>query len=383
MVTLLKLPRELREQILREIIFIQSPLPASPSVSSDRTCLRNTVDPYWAVETNIYVERRLTDNTQMALLQTNRQIRTETQELLRRLEETPYHLDVMFVKECGMLPTWCSFPGRRRRIDTVHVQFRIFEPPKDINLEWLESAYFQGDDGGSTRTSWNIIFLLTVFLLNGVDDIPVHINKTDTAGGFEASNEFEETDLEIGPTASAFYNKMFARHTIKNLILDVLAPSQNIHTVIPGPDNHLLIQQPRRNVFGHSIFQYSDEFVGNYWHDFNGAGDGQIGPAHKVAFSLWQDITLGACLNFPYELYSQLLCECVGTIEIRVNGVPWDKIDMTATLCGAFGTVLPSDCSLDETQSTYPEQFVRAVAKRKRDKLWNEEEYERLRVLWT
>src|SRR5690242_13424347 len=106
--TLLSLPREIRDQILREAIFIQRPLPASPSVSQDRICLRNTFDPYWAHETNIYVEKGLTGSAHMPLLRTNRQLHTETEELLKELEVIPYRLDIMFVKECGIFPTWLS-----------------------------------------------------------------------------------------------------------------------------------------------------------------------------------------------------------------------------------------------------------------------------------
>ncbi|KAH7148177.1 hypothetical protein EDB81DRAFT_882620 [Dactylonectria macrodidyma] len=195
MATLLSLPRQIRDQILREAIFIHHPLPASPSVSQDRIFLRNTVDPYWAHETIIYVEKGLICNTQLAILRTNRQLRTETEDLLRGLEGTPYRLDIMFVKECGMLPTWLSFPGRRRHINTVHAQVRIFNPPEDIRPEWLESAHFQGDSDRSAQTCWNIIFLLTVYLLNGTDDIPVHYNKKDTSDDEKVANETEETNI--------------------------------------------------------------------------------------------------------------------------------------------------------------------------------------------
>jgi hypothetical protein len=295
----------------------------------------------------------------------------------------------MFVKECGLLPTWLSFPARQRHIDTVHAQVRIFNPPEDINPEWLESAYFRGDSDGSTRTCWNILFLLTIYLLNGIDDIPVHYNDEDTSDDEEAANETEETSIEIGPTVSAFHNKKFARNTIKTLILDVLAPAPNIPPATLGPadppQQQQQQQEARRNVFGHSIFRHSiDGWVGEHSPvpDGDGAGDRQSGFAYTLARSLWHAIDLGVDADFPYELYSRLIFEHIGTIEIRVNGVESDNFDMTARLCMRFGTVLPSDPTWDGVPSIYTEWFESAVAKRKRDGLWNEGEYERLKLLW-
>ncbi|KAH8708384.1 hypothetical protein GQ44DRAFT_715579 [Phaeosphaeriaceae sp. PMI808] len=299
MATLLSLPREIRDQILRDAIYILRPLPASPSVSQDRIRLRNTFDPYWAHETKIYVERGLAGSAQMPLLWTNHQLRTETEELLKGLGVVSYRLDIMFVKECGILPTWLSFPNWRRHIDTVHAQVRIFNPPEGINSEWLKSAHFHGNGDGSIQTGWNIMFLLTVYLLNGFHDTTELYDGKATSDNEEAAYQSEENNIHIG-TASGFHNKKIARYTIKAVILDVLEAPPTVHHATPGPADPPEGRQARRNAFGHSIFQLSDEQVSGHWPVPDGTGDLQVDPAHKLAFSLWRDITLGANMNFPF-----------------------------------------------------------------------------------
>ncbi|KAH6853999.1 hypothetical protein B0I37DRAFT_20311 [Chaetomium sp. MPI-CAGE-AT-0009] len=368
MAILLILPREIRDRILQDAIFIQHPLPASPSVSQDRIRLRNTRDQFWHPKTNIYIQRGRGDKTQLSLLRTNRQLRTETEELLKRLlETTPCRLDVMFVNGCGLFPTWLSLPGLQRVINTVHVQVRIFDAPKDMNPEWLEAASFNHSDG-SMRTLWNMLFLLTEYLLNGIDDLPTLYDR----------NAAEAPGMSYTDPVSEFDPGATARYSIQTLILDVLAPSLDPPPATPdseASDFDFEEQHAQLAVFGGAIFQQSDERVRENWPVGEEAGDHQINYARKLALGFREGITLaaGAAIRC-YQLYGQLLSESIGAIEIRVNGVPWETIDMTAKLCGRF----PSG----DVSSRYAVWYKTAVAKRKRDGLWNEREYERLSSLW-
>ena len=390
MVTLLSLPREIRDQILQEAIFFQRHPPASPSVSQDRICLRNTFDFYWTGETNIYIERGQISNTQLSLLLTNHQLHAETKELSKRSSEVPYRLDVMVVKECGLFPTWLSYPGRQQHIDTVHVQFRIFDPSEDINPEWLERAQYGGGGDGSTRTGWNAIFFLAVYLLNGFHDTAALEKKyaadDEEAAKEEAREDINEEEMEEVNTgeddasvSSEFYHEHIAQHTIKTVILDVLTPPADDHSSNSDPASPPEAQQTERSVFGRSIFNTRDDVVRRYWpfpsyppEDYNFT----VTPAHKLVDHLRSSIALGLDREPHYQLYSELLFEHVGAIHFRIDGVSKDITDLNEEFGIQFRYHLFATNPNERSSKWVP----KVAAKRVRDGLWDEAAYEHYRT---
>jgi hypothetical protein len=65
--------------------------------------------------------------TSLPLLLVNHQLSAETKSALGRLStKLSYNLDVMFVNEAELWPTWLSVPALSNRVDTVVATFRIF-----------------------------------------------------------------------------------------------------------------------------------------------------------------------------------------------------------------------------------------------------------------
>lgn len=342
MTTLLTLPREIRDLILRDAISLESSPPSAHSVSSGRERLLNDVDPYWTPTTNIYVEPGLDSSAQTALLQTCRQLRAETQYILETPDARPYRLDVLLVKECGLFPTWLSFPRHQKHIDELYVQMRVSDRPENINEEWLEAARYRGDSDGSARTCWNIMFLLSAHLLGGYHHLAA-LSEHETRL-YHEEDEDDEFDLRTHKIAT---------YTIKTLIIDVVAE--------PADGDEAEEGQAPRNAFGHYIFNTKVDFF---------FPDERVSPAHKLAFEVSNNLEMVLRFDYSYELYGRLLHENIGTLHIHINSVPWIEDNLTSRLCGeGFGTVLKSD----------PEWFERVVEKRRGDGLWDEEVYEELR----
>ncbi|KAF2274928.1 uncharacterized protein EI97DRAFT_93911 [Westerdykella ornata] len=349
--TLLSLPWEIRHQILRDAVSLERHPPSPCSIGSGRVCLRNHVDPYWTPITNIYVETEPVSSAQNALLQTSRQLRTETQDVLKATDARRYRLDVLFVKECGLVPTWLSFPRHQKHIDEVYVQMRISDPP-DKPDEWLEAARYADDFDGSDRTSWNIMFLLTVYLLGGLHPTTAALSDGGTTPDYEDDDPFHSLPRNI------------AKYTIKTLIIDVLGqPADDADADADAGE----AQDRARNVFGHCIFR---------------AKAAGVDPAHKLARELWSSLDLALSVNHPHLLYGRLLHENIGAIEIRVNGVQWTRDDLTRSLCNNFGTVLPSDLEWVGERTAWTAWFEEVVGKRRRDGLWDEEVVEELKRAW-
>lgn len=360
MATLLTIPQELRDQVLREALSLARAAPPAPSADLERICLRNVVDPYWARTTNIYVERGPADGDQAALLKTCRQLRAETQYILKGAEARPYLLDVLLVKNCGLFPTWLSFPRRQKHIGEVYVQMRISDPPERTIEEWLEAARYPGrDSDGSIQTGWNIIFLLTVYVLGGFHDTTT-LPDRETAPGYEE----EEEDAIFDDDAFNYETRNIADYTIKTLIVDVISQPNSSAGVEEG--------QERRNIFGHCIFHRGiHQRIPRHW------ADEPVGSAQKLTLEMQWSLRLATDVNYPYALYARLLWENVGVIDIRMNGVSVEKIDVSAELRGRFGSQFEVESLPDPegmgSLSRDARWAVEAVKKRKRAGLWEEE----------
>lgn len=162
--TLLSLPTELRLQIIEEAIAVRRAAPESPSAGRNtrRLKFRNLYDPFWPEGTRLYVEDAdgaKRQSAQPSLLATSRQLRAETQDIVRRVSGNPYTLDVMCVDGYGLIPSWVLRPCLSKRIRKLDLRIRFFDAP-DLR------SYGNGDhDGTWYLPSWNIGVLLTFYIL--------------------------------------------------------------------------------------------------------------------------------------------------------------------------------------------------------------------------
>ncbi|KAF9873302.1 hypothetical protein CkaCkLH20_09115 [Colletotrichum karsti] len=154
MTTLLSLPREIRDDILRFALPDDRPAPESPAASLDRVELSHAdvggMELY-EDQTSVFVERERPTGFPSLLL-VNKQIHAEVLPLLQQ-HDANLVLDIMYVKECGWWPTWLSSTClRRARFSTLYVQIRIFDPPEDVPFSWSrDNIFYRGDIYQSTR----------------------------------------------------------------------------------------------------------------------------------------------------------------------------------------------------------------------------------------
>lgn len=179
--SLLSLPWELRRAILLDVLKPRRQRRVEPvfdrKFMRERVRLRNLFDEGHAEATNIYVEKPGTwppAPPARALQATNRQLRDEATLLItetlkkkgKARPKAPFILDIMVVKDIGVLPTWLSFPCKTRRILSLRVNVRIvrLQDAKAVPIEWVEQARYPADK--TSATFWSFFAALTLIPLS-------------------------------------------------------------------------------------------------------------------------------------------------------------------------------------------------------------------------
>ncbi|UQC86028.1 uncharacterized protein CLUP02_11527 [Colletotrichum lupini] len=292
-VGLLSIPREIRDLILGECIFLPDRQPPpNPSVSQDRKRREYKGKGFFDGH-DIWVEKKIrsppsgSPNTNIFLV--NRQIHAEAKALLAT-RGTHCRLDVMYVKECGLWPTWLAVPRATRHADSVRVQFRIFDPPSDVNPDWKNEEQFRGGSGGPPFIVWNFYAMLSGY-------------------------------LQYGPTAFSSIVADPAKFTIKNLVLDVLPPP-------PGQKHDRLVSGGAPRPPAHDMFERFTTMVmdaekresrGITW-PRPPQGKEHLIPVEKLAFFMCCQIGGLLSMYRDWADFGAALYEGIGTIQIRVNG---------------------------------------------------------------
>lgn len=390
MASLLTLPREIRDQIILEVILLPHIAPISPSACNNRFRLQNRFDWRWARTTNIYIEDEQPADTKEPLLRTCRQLRAETQAILRSLHTShvQYTLDVMFVKHVGILPTWLCFPVVPKQIHTLRIQIRPFSQPQDVNPKWAEDGCFYGTGDGTLMTSWNIMVLLSVYIFNdwrnstpaqaeeiGGDTKLANESHQSVGHGDDVnSHKSEGSSINDDPI---FHYDAFASYTIRNIIIDILEPSLEMYdATVDGEGTVEGNHQQTCNVFANSIFQNKiwvlDQPVPI------GSIESQLRPAYRVANGISSAIGL-MVTGYPFDLYGERLFSSIGSIKIQVNGIVTDVNDVTHMICCQEGLVLEPDWASSSGQSEeYIDKLLRIVSRRRQHGIWDMKTYERL-----
>ncbi|KAK1595477.1 uncharacterized protein LY79DRAFT_577867 [Colletotrichum navitas] len=304
-VGLLTIPREIRDLILDEVVFLPDrPPPLNPSVSQDRK-RREYKGKGFSDGHDIWVEKQIrappSGSPNNAILLVNRQLHDEAKTLLAS-KGTHCRLDVMYVKECGLWPTWLAVPRSTRHADSVHVQFRIFDPPADVNPDWKNEEQFRGGDGGPPFIVWNFYAMLSGY-------------------------------LQYGPTAFSSVVADSSSFTIKRLVLDVLPPP-------PEEKHDRLVSGGARRPPAHDMFERFTTMVmdaekrerrGITWPRPQEGKESLI-PAEKLAFFMCCQIGGLLSMYRDWADFGDILYEGVGSIEIRVNGEPRRYFDLDEML---------------------------------------------------
>jgi hypothetical protein len=152
MLSLLDIPREVRDKILSFVIDAPSTAPAGPYVGNRQELWDNRTES-------------------IPTLLVNRQLHAETLAAIALLStKHSYVLDIMIVNEDELWPTWLSVPSLTTRVDKVYVAFRTFGIGKGL-------CGFTRGDGGPELIVWHFYDLLERFLRVG--PLPTHGGDPD------------------------------------------------------------------------------------------------------------------------------------------------------------------------------------------------------------
>ena len=134
MASLMIIPRELRDMILSFVLLENRPSPQSISeieqqdrtFPDERSAIYSLTDP---------AEYR---SSTSSLLLTSKQLNAEMREVMHGAPVN-YKLDVKFLRDSYLVPTWTSIPVRSSRIDRLEATFQSLgayqRPVKDLNLK--------------------------------------------------------------------------------------------------------------------------------------------------------------------------------------------------------------------------------------------------------
>lgn len=297
MATLLKLPREIRDEILGYALQADIPAPETPAASLDRTPVEYVMhlgeEAQYCISNRIpvFIERRQPAAPRpsgLGLLRASRQLRAEALPLLARHDANP-ELDVMFVKECGFWPTWTRAPLRpgRTRFDTVRVRFRVFDPPPGAPPDWRDdSTFFSPWAFDESPASSAFLLMLLGFAQQG----PAFSGPVGTSNG--------------GPFAA------------ETLVLDVLpAGDPGAHRVMgPMADEG---GEVVRDFFLEHRFRDLATWPARWPRPAELRAD--LVPSEKLAYFLWAWLHAALLSRFDADIDLHIYCS-FGSIEVRVDG---------------------------------------------------------------
>lgn len=161
MVSLLDIPREVRDKILLLVVSTPQPPPSGYMDAGSRVPLPYTPCKSWSISAIKY-SPHMNRTTEFPTLLANRQLHDETLEAIGRLSKKPtYVLDIMLVKGASLWPTWLSVPALWNSIDKVHATFRIDTSSRNT------MRGFRGGDGSPPKIAWSFYGVLERFLMVG------------------------------------------------------------------------------------------------------------------------------------------------------------------------------------------------------------------------
>jgi hypothetical protein len=316
--TLLWLPTELRLQILEEAIAVRRTAPESPSASQSRLKFHNLYDHLWSEGTRLYVEDAdAAKSAQPSLLATSRQIRAETQDIIRRVSGNPYTLDVMCVNGYGLMPSWVSRPCLSKRIGKLDLRIRFFDNPDphlygnsdhDIDSTWY-------------LPQWNTVVLLTSYVLQacwkpGVFDVEPRRSRNPAEG---------EVAKEMAREPSR--NKWCAIDDITITVESTNIPMKPRH---PKPRTSFAnggnFGPTVHDSFAYDIFHGSDRWPAHVARP-RSKPNCRYGPEYRFAREICD--VIGYLMCQPNGLHAGLLLTNVGRLNILVDDEIYERFDIT------------------------------------------------------
>ncbi|KAF2814042.1 uncharacterized protein BDZ99DRAFT_567736 [Mytilinidion resinicola] len=170
MSSLLSIPREIRDNIIElSLSCVRKPHSSIAEAESTRSTKKNSHRPFFSSWSfglkHVLFEPPSYTSSSLALLLVNHQLSSETVATLSRLSNNaqlpPYELDVMFVRELELWPTWLSVPVIAKHLDRVNVTFRALGLHTGAKRQWNPG------DGSPPQILWCFYYLMEHVLRQG------------------------------------------------------------------------------------------------------------------------------------------------------------------------------------------------------------------------
>ena len=198
MPTLLSLPRELRDNILFEVVTQPAAAPKKPDDPDTRTTRHpDGKRSGWNYGQEVMFHGCWNRTTSIPTLLVNRQLHAETLSAIDRLTSDIYVLDIMMVNDKQLWPTWLSVPRISTTVDKVSAAFRIFGAAKS----YRESG-FQGGCGSPPGMAWTLFIFLDRFLHYGPAGLWQRRTETNVVALKELDMNFDLPDSPGGLVSS-------------------------------------------------------------------------------------------------------------------------------------------------------------------------------------
>lgn len=197
---LLSLPRELRDEIIALVIASRRPSLQNAAELEMQSRVPLDISNTWG-GSGLYLEEQsaYTPNAG-GLLLANKQLRSETQSALERLDlDLAHELDVKLVDERFIAPTWTFIPIPTRHFKHVRAVFQsvgVWQQPPTLSKFKMAYPWAYGC-GGPPAYVWQFYSILRHFLTYGVD-VPRPTTTPDSISVENLELDFidpEDTDL--------------------------------------------------------------------------------------------------------------------------------------------------------------------------------------------
>ncbi|KAJ4296812.1 hypothetical protein N0V90_006860 [Kalmusia sp. IMI 367209] len=166
---LFKIPREVRDEILSFVLLSRYPVPQTPEEIEEQerqvpVALREHYREglYYICDETAYTSNAL------SLLLTNKQLHAETRDALERLD-IPFELDIKFVNDRYLAPTWTSIPTKTQHFKHLRTVFQSIgewqKPPQESKFSMID--IWSTGCGGPPGYVWIFYDTLVHFLKYG------------------------------------------------------------------------------------------------------------------------------------------------------------------------------------------------------------------------
>lgn len=291
------------------------------------------------------------ENPALPLLLTCHQLHDEVQDVVARWRRPEYTADVMFVNNVGLWTTWLSVPVRTVSVDTIYANFRLFGPPRDLARGIYKRDMWDGGGGANMMTL--------------AAATPWSSNTSNGAWGFyDLLNGLLEGNVgpwprEPQPTGHPFWardgkEKMRSHHQglrVKRLVLNITS------TAYAGSDVLSLSEIDR--------WASTSQLPATFLRPPFSQADSECSAAsnQKVAAVTFARLVqfLLSILQSPIHrrVYGQNLFQRVGVVEVQVDGERYGaEVDLSKSLVESSWLGEGDASTSDNTASPFREELL-------------------------